>query len=263
MRLRRLHPSVAVVEFVAAIESMATRVWPSRKCDCCPQCSVSTGSRSAFKRALRLVVGEHEATTLAAAYPDRSATAHAGKRHGSERRFGTFALGSRLWGRDDVFEFEWGASIHCRRRAGSCSCASSGATSAWSPARCSGAARRLTIDPSLGGRNRTTCPSPVARPTLPITARDRRPWRASLSEQLARYPRVCACDLSGVSTRRPIRQPAGWTCRGAFAQGPRSPCMSHPNLAMPAGWSGGIARRISKLTDPRAGMAWTVSQSSA
>ena len=113
-QLQTRHASVALVEFVASIETVAKLVWPTRRCDCCETCPAEVGSRAAFKNALSLVLPEVEASTLLAAYPDRSATAHGGKLHGSERRFGSTYLGSRYWGGDEVMQFEWGRVYRVR-----------------------------------------------------------------------------------------------------------------------------------------------------
>lgn len=113
-QLQARHASVALVEFVASIETVGKLVWPARKCACCETCTAVVGSRAAFKNALALALPDADVSALLAAYPDRSATAHGGKLHGSERRFGSVYLGSRYWGGDQVMQFEWGRVYRVR-----------------------------------------------------------------------------------------------------------------------------------------------------
>jgi hypothetical protein len=90
MRLRRRHPSLALLTFVAAIEGVGMRFVPDALCECHPECSHYKGvAEKRFRKALKTVLTQREVKELAAPlYDKRSHTGHRGTLFGSEEVFG-------------------------------------------------------------------------------------------------------------------------------------------------------------------------------
>jgi len=99
MLLQRRHPSVALLAFVAAIETLAPGQLPR-----CASCSARTGSGERFRNLVDSVLPPDEASALADAYERRSRTVHDSFLYGSElmdggRHFSIFVP-------DDALVFE-------------------------------------------------------------------------------------------------------------------------------------------------------------
>lgn len=103
--LARTHPSMALLSFVATIESLAPK---PQKSDRCETCGMITGSTARFKGALvQVLEKEYEAVVLSDAYARRSRTVHNARLHGREHEFGGWGEMS-LYRSDDAMEFEFG-----------------------------------------------------------------------------------------------------------------------------------------------------------
>jgi hypothetical protein len=110
--LSKAHPSFALIAFVSAIESIAQI---SKGADRCEACNQIKGSTQRFRDAIAIVLDEEQAALLAAAYAQRSATAHRAKLHGAEQTRGSpiFAID---FGPDDTVTFQW-TTLRLARRA--------------------------------------------------------------------------------------------------------------------------------------------------
>lgn len=95
------HPSLASVAYVAAIESIAKRLY--KLPPPCPSCKISTGLTRSFREVLRLVLPDDEAVALAVAYKTRSKTVHEGRLSGGETMPGAFA--HMFWSGDTTHDF--------------------------------------------------------------------------------------------------------------------------------------------------------------
>lgn len=98
----RDHPSLALLAFVAVIESLAARTSPLVRCETCRS---FTGSTARFKRAVSAVLEPYEAAQVADAYDRRSRTVHDARLHGREHFAGGWG-GMSLYEPDDAFVFE-------------------------------------------------------------------------------------------------------------------------------------------------------------
>ncbi|PKW07433.1 hypothetical protein SAMN05428944_5500 [Streptomyces sp. 1222.5] len=87
LMLRRDHPSMALVCFTAAVETLAQINKNPEKCG---ECGMVLSSRKRFEDAIRGVLDEEQATYLAKAYPQRSRTVHQGRLHGTEMQINSF-----------------------------------------------------------------------------------------------------------------------------------------------------------------------------
>ena len=105
--LAREHPSLALLAFVAAIESIAAADERLARCDTCRSI---TGSTARFKRAVGRVLEEDEAAQLAHAYDRRSRTVHDARLHGRENLSGTLGTMS-LYEPDEAIRFEMGILV--------------------------------------------------------------------------------------------------------------------------------------------------------
>lgn len=85
--LRRDHPSMALVCFTAAVETLAQI---NKNPEKCPECGMVLSSRKRFEDAVRDVLDEEQAAYLAKAYPQRSRTVHQGRLHGTEMQINSF-----------------------------------------------------------------------------------------------------------------------------------------------------------------------------
>lgn len=81
------HPSVALLCFIAAIETLAAMDVDLPECS---ECHQVRGSTARFRGALAQVVDDESAKKLAKAYERRSKTVHAAQLHSTENAFGAF-----------------------------------------------------------------------------------------------------------------------------------------------------------------------------
>jgi hypothetical protein len=103
MLLKDIHPSIALLAFVSAIEAVGETRLPTERCKCCKQV---TKNAERFRQALMLVVSEEDATALKKmAYGPRSKTVHAAKLHGREAVRGSPSRGS-FFGIEPSYWFE-------------------------------------------------------------------------------------------------------------------------------------------------------------
>lgn len=79
------HPSLAMVSFVASIETLGEVFYKREKCE---ECQSSPGFRALFQAALELVIEPWEAKSLKSTYNRRSRTVHSGRFYGGERTSG-------------------------------------------------------------------------------------------------------------------------------------------------------------------------------
>ncbi|GAB3827737.1 hypothetical protein [Kribbella italica] len=105
------NPSIALVCFIAAIETIAQL---DRKPDRCEECKSVIGSRARFEEAIRPVLKPEQVELLATAYAKRSRTVHQGKLHGAELRVEGWGPMS-LFVPDPLFDFEKGTVLSARR----------------------------------------------------------------------------------------------------------------------------------------------------
>ncbi len=109
LRAQVEHPSLALVAFIASVETVADLLFKQERC---PQCRSHKDVAARFRATLRLVTDEQEAMRLGAAYGPRSLTVHQGRLHGGETMPGVVGFG---WGKDPVREFEWDLLWSMRR----------------------------------------------------------------------------------------------------------------------------------------------------
>ncbi|MFD0068755.1 hypothetical protein [Streptomyces sp. NPDC127574] len=90
VRLRRRHPSLSLLTFVAAIEGVGMRSVPDATCDCHPECKHRKGvAEKRFRKALKTVLTQKQVKELAGPlYDQRSHTGHRGTLFGSEQVLG-------------------------------------------------------------------------------------------------------------------------------------------------------------------------------
>ncbi|MFI1785230.1 hypothetical protein [Streptomyces rubiginosohelvolus] len=81
VRIQDKHPSLALVSFVAAVESISLMLFHEQKCSTCPN-HINIGEK--FRATLELVVAGGELESLRAVYGNRSRTVHEGRLHGAE-----------------------------------------------------------------------------------------------------------------------------------------------------------------------------------
>ncbi len=99
------HPSLALLAFVSAIETVGFALFPATECpgiagqsstEHCSACMRKTGAAKAFRNALKLIRTKAEVKSLSSRiYSSRSLTTHTGKLHGLETLLGmpTFQIG--------------------------------------------------------------------------------------------------------------------------------------------------------------------------
>jgi hypothetical protein len=100
LQLMTRHPSLAAVGFVAAVETIAGRLFKFERCETCKS---RKGLGLAFKAALRRVTSEDDAEVLDSMYNSRSRTVHDGRLHGGETTPGVPYRA--LWSRNSVDDF--------------------------------------------------------------------------------------------------------------------------------------------------------------
>jgi hypothetical protein len=100
----REHPSLALLSFVASIETLAAL---SEKLERCKSCNVVIGSTARFKRIIATVLPDDEARYLGVAYDRRSRTVHDSRLHGRELVAGGWGEMS-LYLPDKALNFEAG-----------------------------------------------------------------------------------------------------------------------------------------------------------
>jgi hypothetical protein len=87
MLLKADQPSMALLGFVASIESLAV---PTKGLPRCPQCDMITGSGQRFRDALAKILSPEEIELVGKVYDHRSKTVHRGQLHASEDVLGMF-----------------------------------------------------------------------------------------------------------------------------------------------------------------------------
>jgi hypothetical protein len=98
MQASVMHPSLALVAFVASIEKIGTLLLEATE-------KAGFGAAEQFRAGLRRAVNADEAAFLSSAYKARSATVHGGKLHGGETTPGLLRMG--VWPLDEESEFRW------------------------------------------------------------------------------------------------------------------------------------------------------------
>lgn len=111
--LKSEHPSLALIGFVASIETLAAAA--GGKLPRCPECKALQGSGQRFKDAVAAVLTPGELDLLGKAYDRRSRTAHDATLHGPESVLGMFPV-PRLFLPDERMHFEWG-TVHLAAKA--------------------------------------------------------------------------------------------------------------------------------------------------
>jgi hypothetical protein len=104
LMLTRDHSSLALVCFIAAVETVAQI---NKKPERCPECKSVLGSAKRFKDAIRAVLDGDQFEALAEAYSKRSLTVHQGRLYGAELRLGSWGQMS-LFLSDPIPHFEMG-----------------------------------------------------------------------------------------------------------------------------------------------------------
>ncbi|MFE2534721.1 hypothetical protein [Streptomyces sp. NPDC059371] len=87
LTLKRDHPSMALVCFTAAVETIAQI---NKNPEKCPECSMVLSSRQRFEDTIHGVLDEEQAMYLMKSYPQRSKTVHQGRLHGTEMQINGF-----------------------------------------------------------------------------------------------------------------------------------------------------------------------------
>ncbi|GHS86706.1 hypothetical protein AGMMS50218_07090 [Actinomycetota bacterium] len=105
------HPSLAVVAYIASIETIADLRF---KRSTCAECGSGDIARS-FRTIIREVLDETEAAQLDTVYTARSKTVHAGRLHGGETLPGVFQVG--FWSNRETQDFRWRALWSLKRAA--------------------------------------------------------------------------------------------------------------------------------------------------
>jgi hypothetical protein len=101
MRASHVHPSLALIAFVASIEAVSQRVFHESLCSCGTHEDVA----AKYRETLKLVLPENEAIELGESYKPRSHTVHQGRLHGYEPTVGHFEM--NLWGNSQGAAFQW------------------------------------------------------------------------------------------------------------------------------------------------------------
>jgi hypothetical protein len=86
LRVEDQHPSLALVSYVSAVESISLMLFHEERCKSCSN-HIEIGNK--FLETLRLVTEERELEVLRPIYGNRSTTVHKGKLHGTELTLGT------------------------------------------------------------------------------------------------------------------------------------------------------------------------------
>ncbi|MFE9678709.1 hypothetical protein ACFYO5_32130 [Streptomyces sp. NPDC006259] len=89
LRVEVRHPSLALVAFVAAVESISLSLYHEERCKSCSN-HMNIGGK--FNETLELATTEWERERLRAAYGNRSNTVHKGRLHGRELTPGAFSF---------------------------------------------------------------------------------------------------------------------------------------------------------------------------
>jgi len=105
MQLKSDHPSMALLAFVASIESLAT---PRKGLPRCGECDAVLESGKRFRDALAGVLSPDEVVLVGNAYNRRSRTVHDGRLHGSEDVLGMPPLAGFYSGLSPGVRFELG-----------------------------------------------------------------------------------------------------------------------------------------------------------
>ncbi|MGX1250209.1 hypothetical protein RKD48_002720 [Streptomyces ambofaciens] len=90
VRVEDRHPSLALVAYVAAVESISLMLFKEKRCK---ECSNHLDVGNKFLEALKLVTEGSDFEMLRLTYGNRSKTVHQGKLHGTELALGAFSFG--------------------------------------------------------------------------------------------------------------------------------------------------------------------------
>lgn len=90
LRVEDRHPSLALVAYVSAVESISLMLFKERRCK---ECSNHLDVGSKFLEALKLVTEGSDFEMLRLIYGNRSKTVHQGKLHGTELALGAYSFG--------------------------------------------------------------------------------------------------------------------------------------------------------------------------
>ncbi|MET8969187.1 hypothetical protein [Streptomyces hydrogenans] len=111
-RLESDHQSMALVSFVAAIETVSLMIYKEDKCD---ECGGHTSIAAKFRQTLKMVLSETEVEALRPVYGSRSRTVHTGRLHGPEMLPG--ALSFSVFRETPEVDFEWRFLMPVKRAA--------------------------------------------------------------------------------------------------------------------------------------------------
>lgn len=103
IRVKDQHPSLALVAYVAAIESIGAAYVPLEMCECG---QAQVGATRRFRAALEKVMTPDSAKHLTQSYTSRSKTVHDGRLHGAEGT-GSALARAGFFARDPGWEFQY------------------------------------------------------------------------------------------------------------------------------------------------------------
>ncbi|MFF7142742.1 hypothetical protein ACFZB5_16085 [Streptomyces nodosus] len=90
LRVEDRHPSLALVAYVSAVESVSLMLFEEKRCK---ECSNHLDVGNKFLETLKLVTAGPDFELLRLVYGNRSKTVHQGKLHGTELALGAFSFG--------------------------------------------------------------------------------------------------------------------------------------------------------------------------
>ncbi|MFF9733685.1 hypothetical protein ACF1GX_30200 [Streptomyces albidoflavus] len=90
LRVEDRHPSLALIAYVTAVESISLMLFEKKRCK---ECSNHLDVGLKFLEALKLVTAGSDLETLRLIYGDRSKTVHQGRLHGTELALGALSFG--------------------------------------------------------------------------------------------------------------------------------------------------------------------------
>jgi hypothetical protein len=111
LRVEDRHPSLALVAYVSAVESISLMLFKEKRCK---ECSNHLDVGNKFLEALKLVTEGSDFEMLRLVYGNRSKTVHQGKLHGTELALGAFSFG--MLSNDSTTSFKWN-NVHIMKGA--------------------------------------------------------------------------------------------------------------------------------------------------
>lgn len=103
LRIEDRHPSLALVSYVSAVETISLMLFHEQRCQAC-QNHVNIGEK--FFETLKLAVGQEAADALRPVYGRRSKTVHTGRLHGAEVAPGAFRFSSFVMPPEASFQWQ-------------------------------------------------------------------------------------------------------------------------------------------------------------